>query len=95
MGMPLIPSSHGKAVIKKSWKGKTPHIGIKQLDKMRSHATVKSMKGRGFQPGTKFASTRRQQNYSCQNAIPLTGLGDPREGTWISFNSGKGSIGFA
>ena len=41
----------GKAIAKKSWKGKTPHIGIKWLDKMRPHATSKSMKGRRFQPG--------------------------------------------
>ena len=53
MGMPLVPSSYGKAVIKKSGKRKTPHIGIKQLDKIRPHATVKSMKGRRFQPGMK------------------------------------------
>ena len=28
MDMPLIPSSWEKAIIKKSGKGKTPHIGI-------------------------------------------------------------------
>ena len=35
MGKPLIPSSCGKTVAKKSRKGKTPHIGVKQIDKMR------------------------------------------------------------
>ena len=50
-GHALILSSWGKAVVKKSGKGKTPHIGIKWLDKMRPHATVKSTKWRRFQPG--------------------------------------------
>ena len=53
MGMPLIPTSWGKAAVKKSGKGKTPHIGIKRLDKMRPKAIVKSTKRRRFRPGTK------------------------------------------
>ena len=34
IGMPLIPSSCGKAVAKKSGKGKTPHISINWLEKL-------------------------------------------------------------
>ena len=32
---------------------------------------------------------------NSKNAIPPTGLGDPAEGTCISFDSGRGSIGIA
>ena len=68
MGMPLIPSSCGKAAIQKSGKEKTPHISIKWLDKMRPHTIVKSTKGRRFQPGMKalheICQYRRWQSYS-------------------------------
>ena len=53
MGIPLIPSSQGKAAVRKSRKGKTPQIGVKRLDKMRPKAITEPTKGRKFRPGTK------------------------------------------
>ena len=53
MGMPLVPSFHGKPGGKKSGKGKTPQIGIKRLDKIRPKAITKVAMRRRFKPGTK------------------------------------------
>ena len=52
MGLPLVPSSWGKAAIKR-WKGKTPCIRIKSLDKIRPKDVAKPKKRRRFRPGMK------------------------------------------
>ena len=50
MGMPLIPPScSGKAIAKKtgkSGKGKTPHIRVKNLEKIQPHPVTKPPWGR-------------------------------------------------
>ena len=56
MGMPLMTPSHSRKGItkrmgKKDGKGKTPHLGIKQLEKIRPHAAAKPSQGRQFWPG--------------------------------------------
>ena len=53
MGMPLVPSSQRKSALRKGGKGKTPQIGIKRLEKMRSKAIIKLTVGRRFRPGMK------------------------------------------
>ena len=56
MGMPLMTPSHSRKGItermgKKDGKGKTPCIGVKQLEKIRLHVVAKPSYGRQFWPG--------------------------------------------
>ena len=51
IGMPVIPPSHSekgvaKKMGKKGGKGKTPHIGVKHLEKIRPHTAAKPLQGR-------------------------------------------------
>ena len=67
----------GKSVVKKSGKRKTPHISIKQLDKMRPPATVKSKKGekilaRHGGPMQNLLVPENNGASHTKNAIPMT-----------------------
>ena len=54
----------------KSGKGKTPHMGVKRLDKMRSKAIVKLKKGRRFRPRTKALCEIWQYQKTTELLIP-------------------------
>ena len=99
MGMPLIPSSWGKAAVKKGGKGKTPQIGIKRLEKMRPKAIVKSTKGEKIQarhenPTQNLPIPKDNRATYTQTAILMTGLKNITVGAWILSNPGWRSIGF-
>ena len=56
MGMPIILPSHSEKGVakktgKKGGKGKTPHIGVKHLEKIQPCAVAKPLHGRQFWPG--------------------------------------------
>ena len=74
MDMPLIPSScSGKAMAKKtgkSGKGKTPCIGVKNLDKIWPHTVMKPSWGRQFRPGTWALREIRKFQKSTELLIP-------------------------
>ena len=74
MGMPLIPSSHSrKAMAKKtgkSGKGKTPHISVKNLEKIWPHTVTKPSRGRRFWQGTQALREIRRCQKSTELLIP-------------------------
>ena len=62
-------AAHTKQAGKKG-KGKTPRIGVKQLDRIKPKMVTKVTKGRRFQPGTQALREIRRFQKSTELLIP-------------------------